>query len=91
MVYGEQISRYVDHFAQNTVARHVHAVVIARGKIGSDKAAVTEQIRHLVVAGQQRFQTVVVAFGLQNFIVFNSAELADDAIGGHHQNVRVSI
>jgi hypothetical protein len=29
-----------------------------------------------------------VAFGLQNFVVFDGAQLADNAIGRHHQHVR---
>ncbi len=91
VIDGEQIPRHVDHLAQNTVTRHMHAVVIARGEIGGRESPVTEQIGHYVVTGQQRFQAVVMAFRLQNFVVFNFTQLADHAVRWHHQHVRVGI
>ena len=91
MIHGEQIARHVDHLTQDTVARHVDAVIVTWGEIGGGKGTVTEQVGHDVVAGQQRFQRIVVTFGLQNFIAFNSAQLADSAIGRHHQNAWVSV
>ena len=91
MIDGEEIAGYVNHLAQDTVARHVHAVVITRGEVGRGEGAVTEQVGHDVVTGQQRFQRIIVAFGLQNFIAFNCAKLADDAIGWHDQHVRIGV
>ena len=91
VVNREQVARNVDHFAQDAVARHVHAVIVARRQIGGGEAAVTEQVGHLIVAGQQGFQTVVMTFSLQDFIVLNGAKLADHAIGRHHQHVWIGI
>ncbi len=64
MVNGEQIARYVDHFAQDAVAWHMHAMVVARGEVSGHKRAVAELIRHQVVTRQQRFKAVIMAFGL---------------------------
>lgn len=91
MVNGEQIARYVDHFAQDAVAWHMHAMVVARGEVSGHKRAVAELIRHQVVTRQQRFKAVIMAFGLQNFIFFDTTQLAYHAVGRHHQDVRIGI
>ena len=91
MVNGEEIARHVDHLTQNTVARHVYAVVVTRGEVSGHKRTVAEQVRHQIVACQQGFEAVVVAFGLQDFIFFDFTQLADNAIGRHDQDIRIGI
>ena len=91
VVHGEQVTRHVNHFTQDTVARHMYAVVVARRQIGGGEAAVTEQVSHDVVTREQRFERVIMAFGLQNFVVFNRAKLANYAVGRHHQHAWVGV
>lgn len=67
----------------------MYAVVIARRQIGGGEQAVAERLGQQIVAGQQRFQTVMVAFSLEDLIVADRTELADGAVGGQRQPVGV--
>ncbi|MNE68033.1 hypothetical protein D3C80_1636740 [compost metagenome] len=69
----------------------MYAVIVTRRQVSGHKRAVTEQIRHQIVSCQQGFHAVVVAFGLQDFVFFNLAELADHAVSRHHQHVGIGI
>ncbi len=91
VVHGEQIARHVDHFTQDPVARHVHAVIVTWREISGSEGTVAEQIRHQVVTCQQCFQAVVMAFRLQDFVVFDVTQLANHTICRHHQHVRIGI
>ena len=64
-INGIKLTGDVNHLAQGGGAGHVHAVVVAGGKIGGDEAAVGKLGGELGIACEQVVQREAVSFGLQ--------------------------
>ena len=68
----------------------MHAVVVTWGQVHGGKQAIVER-RGIGVAAQQFGGGKTLPFGLEDAALHNRAALADMAIGGHQQRLRVGI
>ena len=80
----EQIARHIHHAAQLAIAWHVDAVVVAGAQIQRGEVAVLELGCQAGVTAHQGGAAVSVAFGLEDLVLLDAAELADASIDRAH-------
>ena len=87
---AEQAPRHVHGLAQGAGPRHVHPVVVARGQVHGGVQAIVVRLG-ILGAAQQFGGSERLALGLEDAAGLDPAELADPAVGRHHQAARIGV
>ena len=87
---AEQAARHVHGLAQGAGPRHVHAVVVARRQVHGGVQAIVVRLG-VLVAAQQLGGGERLPLGLEDAAGLDLPQLADAAVGRHHQAARIGV